>query len=1003
MRTQPVPEVSNVSERSESPIGEYPDQFDGVLELAPIAIAQFDASLKFTKANFQFRTVFQGDHTFRVGELLTEVGWAGLIELAQDAVNGRSGQLVASYDNPEGRFSGWFSIRAQPLHQDTGAQSGGLLYFEDISELKRVEEDQREQYSYLQALFHAARRVGASLDIGQVRTELRDIICSTLRCDSLTLLERNVDGDLIVVYGSSDVALDIPGGGKLELDATGNGIVSWAMESSRSVLVNDPARMPEAAGLYEDRELRQLVEFWYGEPVQVDSVLVTPLYFGSEITGLIAVGAHRRGAFSAESTRFIESIAAYVVIAQRNAELFNKVQTELTERSQAEKLQTALYQISRASNQTRNLVDLFGKVHQAVKPVIALEGFFVALYDRQTDMIEYPYFDDLYDSYPQPRKFGQGMTEWVINHREPMIWTPNSKIPGAERVAQMGTRSACWLGTPLQIDDEVVGVMAIQHYHDSNAYGEPHIRLMEFMATEVARAIELQRREAIVVASESKYRSLIENSNDGIYVLVDNRFELVNRRFLEMLELTQADLDSGAYSMMHFVAPASRELITKRQDLIARGEVLPNWYEFKAMSKNGREFDVEVSVSRVPYNRGFATQGIVRDVSERRDMLEKLLQSQKLEAIGRLAGGVAHEFNNLLTVISGTVEFLQQSDGVSDQTRVELDQIVGASARGRNLTQQLLSFARFRPVRKESVDLNLSIKSAYSLLQRVIGEDVILEMKLAERLATIQTDPTQIELALMNLIINARDAMPTGGRIEVVTSLVIVDPSAPSNPADLMPGKYICLAVTDDGIGMTPDILARAMDPFFTTKPVGKGTGLGLSTIHGLMTQAGGRVVLQSEVGVGTTISLYFPLGQVPESPEAREPIDKADLSGGETVLVADDEQPVRQVAVKALKMNGYKVIEAHDGNDALSKALAYDGKIDLLLTDMMMPGKGGLELAAEIKETRPYLKVMLMSGYSPSIYPKDGPPTLLYPFIAKPFRLLELSKMVRSVLDAEQ
>ncbi|MGQ0701759.1 MAG: ATP-binding protein [Gemmatimonadales bacterium] len=397
--------------------------------------------------------------------------------------------------------------------------------------------------------------------------------------------------------------------------------------------------------------------------------------------------------------------------------------------------------------------------------------------------------------------------------------------------------------------------------------------------------------------------------------------------------------------------------------------------------------------------------GTRRDITIERLLDERLAQTDRMEAIGRLAGGIAHDFNNLLTAILGYAESLQERHGADPAAQEDVNEISRISLRASELTRQLLAFSRGQVLRPILIDLNAVVRSAEGLLRRVIGEDIDLRLQLAEALDAIEADPGQIERVLMNLVVNARDAMPDGGVLELRTAPAAIDKDHAGTRPGLSPGSYVTLAVSDSGVGMPPGVRERIFEPFFSTKPKGKGTGLGLSTVYGIVRQSGGDISVYSELGQGTTFRIYLPVkGKVAPGPEHVEggPVTGLHTGGGgnETILVVEDEAPVREVTRRALAGVGYSVIVARDGKEALEIESRQSHPIDLVLTDMILPGMSGRDLAAELRRRRPEIRLIVMSGYTGDNYPAfEGLPVEVG-YLEKPFSLVDLRTKVREVLD---
>jgi signal transduction histidine kinase/CheY-like chemotaxis protein len=398
---------------------------------------------------------------------------------------------------------------------------------------------------------------------------------------------------------------------------------------------------------------------------------------------------------------------------------------------------------------------------------------------------------------------------------------------------------------------------------------------------------------------------------------------------------------------------------------------------------------------------GVTAERVRADIGKRASLEEQLRQSQKLEAIGRLAGGIAHDFNNILTAIMGYSALLQAGLGERDPLRLEVEEIKKAVRRASSLIQQLLAFSRRQVLQLKVLDLNAVVMNIQQLLQRLIGEDIELVILPAPALRHVKADPGQIEQVLMNLALNARDAMPKGGKLTIETANVTVD-EAFARRHLISPGPYAMLSVTDTGLGMDADIQAHIFEPFFTTKEPGKGTGLGLATVYGIVKQSGGNVFVYSEPGRGATCKIYLPRVDEPLTAlEAAKPIIEP-VSGTETILLVEDEESVRELVSKVLQRNGYTILEARHGEEAVDLCTKFEGDIHLLVTDVVMPRMSGREVAETLQPTRPTMKVLYLSGYTDDEVVRHGVLESMTAFLQKPFTPDALARKVRDVLDAD-
>ncbi len=386
---------------------------------------------------------------------------------------------------------------------------------------------------------------------------------------------------------------------------------------------------------------------------------------------------------------------------------------------------------------------------------------------------------------------------------------------------------------------------------------------------------------------------------------------------------------------------------------------------------------------------------------EKEKLQEQLRQSQKMETVGRLAGGVAHDFNNLLTVINGYSELLLQKIGKESPMHGELEEIRHAGERAASLTQQLLAFSRKQIIEPKVMDLNSLTADLAKMLIRLIGENIDLRMIHGKNLGLVKVDPGQFEQILVNLAVNGRDAMPDGGTLLVETANVELNEEyCAQRPYQIRPGRYVRLAVSDTGHGMTEETCKKIFEPFFTTKEAGKGTGLGLSMVYGAVKQSGGSIEAYSEVGKGTTFKIYLPMVESDAAKPYKDERSTVIPGGTETVLVVEDEEIVRTMCSRILGDLGYKVMQARNGTEAIATAQKYGDRIDLLLTDVVMPGMNGAELATQLVPHYPEVKVLFTSGYTDDAITRHGVLDVGVSFIGKPYTPLALARKVREVLD---
>ena len=526
-----------------------------------------------------------------------------------------------------------------------------------------------------------------------------------------------------------------------------------------------------------------------------------------------------------------------------------------------------------------------------------------------------------------------------------------------------------------------------------NLLEEPNVNAMVMTLKDIT---DRKAAEEALMESETKYRTVVENSLVGFYIIQDNLFRFANRRFCEMFGYTydevidkMSPIDSAHLDDRKIVEDNIQKRLTGQVDHIE--------YSFRALKRDGEVINVKVIGTSTIYNGRPAITGTIIDITKEKTLESQLRQAQKMEAIGTLAGGVAHDFNNILTALTGYGTLLQLKLDKENPLRHYVDQILSASLKGANLTRSLLAFSRKQPITLSPINLNDVVKGTEKLLRRLLTEDIILKTILSSDDIILMADPTQIDQILFNLVTNARDAMPKGGSLTIETRMAELDKHFNTIHGFGRPGKYALLSVSDTGIGMVAGVKEHIFDPFFTTKEVGKGTGLGLSTTYGIVKQHNGYITVYSEPGIGTTVRIYFPLtGVVAEaSPSSSESI----RGGTEAILIAEDNKEVRHLIKNILIEFGYTVIEAKDGEDAINK-FNKQKDIDLLVLDSVMPKKNGKAVHDEISAINPNIKTIFISGYTRDVVLDKGIEDKKFDFIAKPLSPKGLLEKVREVLD---
>jgi PAS domain S-box-containing protein len=570
-------------------------------------------------------------------------------------------------------------------------------------------------------------------------------------------------------------------------------------------------------------------------------------------------------------------------------------------------------------------------------------------------------------------------------------------VPESFERLQAAVARAVETGAPYELDLEMICADGKHRWVTCRGEAERDAsgRVVKLRGTTqdiTARILAEQKMSSLAAAIEQSAEQVVITGPDG-------RMQYCNPAF-ERITGYSRDEAIGQNTKILNSGKQSREFYENLWATITRGEVWSG--QFTNKRKDGSLYNEEATISAIHDASGKITGFVAlkRDVTERINLENQLRQAQKLESVGRLAGGIAHDFNNLLTVINGYADLLLNRLKEVDPLRASVAEIHHAGERAAALTRQLLAFSRAQVVEPKPTNLNSLINENRAMFQRLLGEDVELITKLDHSLGQIMADPGQLHQVLMNLAVNARDAMPGGGRLTIETANIDLDEGHASG---LAPGPFVVLVVSDTGIGIEKEIQERIFDPFFTTKGEGEGTGLGLSTVYGIVRQCGGATSLVSEPGQGATFRIYLPRMEAAASSVQTAAPSPSGLRGSETILVVEDQEAVRRWVVQALKSYGYRILEAAQGAEALQLTERHSGPIDLLLTDVVMPHMTGRELAERFRPLQPEMKVLYMSGYAADLIARRAPLDPGVAHIAKPFTPLALAAKVREVLGAAQ
>ncbi|MBM4332539.1 MAG: PAS domain S-box protein [Deltaproteobacteria bacterium] len=678
-------------------------------------------------------------------------------------------------------------------------------------------------------------------------------------------------------------------------------------------------------------------------------------------------------------------------------------------------------EIGRIISFTLNIEEVYERFAEEVRKLVQFDRIAINIIDLKNSCFTIPY---VWGPQVTHRQMGDviplagSAAETIVKSRSTLFFRKENlkeavtRYPGLRPIIEAGYQSIMMV--PLISESDVIGVLNVQSTQ-ADAHTEMDLRLIERVGMQISGAIanallfaEHKRSEEALRESEERYRNILENIEDGYYeVDLAGNLTFFNDSFCRIWGYSKEEM-MGMNNRQYTDQENAKKVYQTFNKVYRTGQPAKE-FDWDILRKDGTKRYIETSVSLIKDLSGnrIGFRGIVRDITERKRaekemaaLQEELRQSQKMEAIGRLAGGFAHDFNNSLTLIKtcSQLALLELKEG--DLLKEKIDMIHKATERATNLSRQLLAFSRRQIMEMKVLNLNNLLLDLDKMLRRVIGEDIELVNMLAGDLGRVKADPGQIEQVVLNLALNARDAMPKGGRLVIETANVEMGQEYARIHASVVPGRYVMLAVSDAGVGMTLEVRERIFEPFFTTKPKGKGTGLGLSTVYGIVKQSGGNIWVYSEPELGTTFKVYFPRVDEPLETEKKKPQVMYLPHGGETVLLVEDDRDVRTLTVQILKKQGYHVLDAANAGEALLSAEDYPGEINLLVTDVVMPGMSGRTLAEKLLLLHPPMKVLYMSGYTDEAIVRHGILEKGINFIQKPFSLEGFTEKVREVLD---
>lgn len=928
-----------------------------------------------------------------------ETNWIRSSIIAPIGSCGRIRGLLRLDAHSPNTFSEEDSVRLLPLINAAAIALENARLFEQaqqqLVERAKAQEALRQRNEQLAFINQATQTFISTLKLDDVLNTVLESIRNLLDVTALSIWLVDPEAQELVCQQATDPQMETARGWRLAL---GEGIAGWVAKHGQPQIVTDARQDPR-----HHKKLDQHIG------LETRSILSMPLQVKDKTIGALQVVDSNPNRFSASDQQLIEPIAAIAAIAIENARLYQAVQQDLDKRRRTEEkvrrgnrelkllnriiaasvknidstkiLTVACRELSIAFNAPGTIALLFTEDSTAAKVVAEYQTNQMLTLQQDTVAIE----DD-------------AILQYLLKNKEPYVFqnsdsAVNSASPSA-LLAWPNIKSL--LSCPLMINQEIVGSLTLI---DTKPRAFPYrdINLAWRVAEQVSGALS----HAQLIQTHQRLTTVVEQSPEGIFITdTGDQILYVNPAFERITGYSQV------------------EAIGHRPNLLKSGEHDPSFYQqlwetithgqvwhgrFTNRRKDETLYIADTIISPIRTENGDIVNyvSIQRDVTRELQLEKKYLQAQKMEAIGMLVAGIAHDFNNILTVINGFAEILQ-ADLPPDQARLYdlVSKILVAGEQASTLIRHLLIFSRTQVVDAVALDLNAIIANTGQMLERLIEENIVLELELDSDLWPVKADPTQIEQVIINLVVNARDAMPNGGQITLQTSNVLIGSNQAESISQLEAGDYVLLSVHDTGHGMTETVKSRIFDPFFTTKADGKGTGLGLATVLSVVHQSFGHIEVISAPGQGATFRVYLPRTmEVSQTFRGRDQNKKAP-QGSETILVVEDDPAVQELSAQLLRRRGYTVLTAANGVAALEVCQTYHDPIHLLLTDTVMPEMGGPALAEKIRELRPEVKILLTSGYSDKPRALHAHDSAAIDFIPKPFTAVELAQKVRALLD---
>jgi PAS domain S-box-containing protein len=892
----------------------------------------------------------------------------------------------------------WVSLTVNPIRDAGGQVMEGHSVLVDITARKEAEEKLVRRAAQLELLNDIGGQVAATLHLDSVLTQAARLVQRRFGYHHVAVFTVDRQQQELVMRASAgDLGHLFPQGHRLAL---GQGMVGWVGEHGQMLLANDVEAEPRYVNLYPD-------------VLATRAELSMPIQVAGRVLGVLDVQSPQRNVFDENDVLVIKTLADQIAVAIENARLYEATQRELAERKRAEQaLQElnltleehvrhrtselqVLHELTKEIGYTLNYDDLFRLILQHLSRLSRFDIAASLFVDHGVGQIF------LWPLRPVDDRLLEEVKAQVLEAYEELAGTncPKDEVivrlhrPDAfDPALPVLSDLAHHIQVPISVGDRAAGLLYIGSEEERDLDYDD-LRLLYTLSNQAADSI--QRLRALLAKERQRLEHLVEHLPDGILLVdAESHTTLSNPAAAEILSLLGTDEGGGGPTQ---IGPYSLEKVLRE----GTGPI-PLTITLEHPVSRAFEVSAQAIPADQPEERGAVV--VLRDVTEARRMEKQMEQQDRLAAVGQLAGGIAHDFNNILTtIILYSQVALRQKAALPPQVNQGLEAILDSGRRAADLVRQILDFSRHSEMETQALDLRTYIEGVMNVLGRTLPENIFISLDKGVGQCTVKADPTRIQQVLMNLVVNARDAMPKGGTLRVALSTLNTRPGEQPPVLSMPPGRWACLSVTDTGTGILPEVAAHLFEPFFTTKPRGRGTGLGLAQVYGIVAQHKGYIGLETEVGKGSTFTVYLPVyenrkgAELPQKQKEELPVHPR--GPARTILLVEDEQQIRELGQALIEELGHRVLVAADGQQAL-EAFRLAGRVDLVITDMVMPQMGGKDLIEELRLIEPHLKAVAISGYALPDDMEELKRTGIVGIVQKPFDEHTLAQVIRRALE---